>query len=519
MQGASHSASRTIDRVLVLLALACILDRTLLWVFFGSRFTGGDDTVLWLVAEDLAHGIFREPFFYGQNYGFPAEAWLAAPLLLSGLAHAWALPLVTNVLCLFPFLIAAWSLHRQGSGLGAAWVLLCFLAMPSEYALLTGMSRGFVAGIAVAAPLFLLVNGSPSARKFAWFGFIGATAYVINPNAVPLIALVGIHLVSRTPFRPTWYALTCLGAIPLLVLDRSAKEFYVQRPHYLAHWMQDVEFDLHAIPEAVMEPSSYFAHLVPFMGEQGAVWMVLLPIIAVLAWRYDRAWSVALVLTGMLLILFLGVNKVRDGAETLFHSRERMFLALPLILAWGMALPLRKVTVVPRYGPLMMAALGLLVLLVRSVGLGEVIDRHTEHVEQGPVVIVPTKDLCTTCARLAASSAGLDADVLVFAAQDGVHPGIQSTRAYACSVEEPGLPPTLVPVGDRRTWSYMAWKDSVPATVLIHGMANSGSDYHLERPLNVVRSDNGLLLVHNDSLTLKELLALFGVPMKRHPYE
>src|SRR5262249_1274476 len=63
---------------------------------FGVRIIDEDQPVMWLMAQDLAHGRFREPCFYGQSYNLPIEALLAAPWMRVNASPVWTLPIVTG---------------------------------------------------------------------------------------------------------------------------------------------------------------------------------------------------------------------------------------------------------------------------------------------------------------------------------------------------------------------------------------------------------------------------------------
>lgn len=59
------------------------------------------------MAQDMSEFVFREPFFYGQAYNFPLEAYVAVPLIWLGFTPQFALPIAASFISLFPFLFFA----------------------------------------------------------------------------------------------------------------------------------------------------------------------------------------------------------------------------------------------------------------------------------------------------------------------------------------------------------------------------------------------------------------------------
>ena len=57
------------------------------------------------MVKDYSHGIIHEPFFYGQDYNFPLEAWAAVPGYWAGLPPHIILPVISLLFSLTPFFI------------------------------------------------------------------------------------------------------------------------------------------------------------------------------------------------------------------------------------------------------------------------------------------------------------------------------------------------------------------------------------------------------------------------------
>lgn len=509
-------AMSTWDIVLVILFVLVVADRIELLEVFGFRYTGNDDTVFWQAAEDFSKGVFHEPYFYGQNYNYMLEALVAVPLLWAGLPHAIALPCVTSVLALLPFIGSAFLFRGGGHPLASALCLLVPLALPVEHGLMTCMSRGFVGGVAVSVLLLPILLGGIDIRSFYRFGAVGSLAFIINPNVMPLLIMVGFYLVFMDWRQWKGYFAAGLLALPFLYVDSLAKGFYADRPLYNVHGMVELEFSMRGMLEAINDLDRFFMHLGPVLWSNGWLWMLGMLGLAVFLWRRDRPWSYVLILSVIALFLFLGVNKVRDGWQTIFHSRERMFLAFPIMIAWAITVPLSKGHLVLRIAPGAILVIALGIFTMKQAVIRPIVSLHTAQVDHGPVAILPLAQLEQECDEMASWAAVCDADVVVLVPNWRYTPTKMSIRTYACPLLRPGMADTFLPVGDRRTWMYVRCTRDIPRNVLVHG------DVEVELcdlpRITAERLSDEFVLVVNNTLPLKDLLKKLGVPLKRHAY-
>lgn len=509
-------ALKTWDFVLAILFVLVVADRMELLEVFGYRYTGNDDTVFWQAAEDYSKGVFHEPYFYGQNYNYMLEALVAVPLLWVGLPHAVALPFVTSLLALLPFIGSSFLFRGRGQPLAGALCLLVPLALPVEHGLMTCMSRGFVGGVAVSVFLLPVFLGGTDIRSFIRFGAVGSLAFILNPNVMPLLVMVGFYLVIMDWRQWKGYIAVGLLALPFLYVDSLAKGFYADRPLYNVHGMIDLEFSMSGMFEALNDLDRYFMHLGPVLWTNGWLWVLGMLGLAAFLWKRDRVWSYVLILSVVALFLFLGVNKVRDGWQTIFHSRERMFLAFPVMIAWAIAVPLSKGHVVLRIAPGALVAIALGVFAMKQATIRPIVSLHTSQVDHGPVAILPLSQLEQECDEMASWARVCDADVVVLVPNWRYTPTKMSIRTYACPLLRPGMPDTFLPVGDRRTWMYVRSTTEMIRNVLVHG------DVEVELcdlpEIKAERLSDDLVMVEDNTLPLKELLKKLGVPLKRHAY-
>ena len=67
----------------LIVALLYVCSGAIYILFFGFDLTNFDEFTYAAMTADFARLFVSEPFFYGQDYNFPADAWLAAPLLVA----------------------------------------------------------------------------------------------------------------------------------------------------------------------------------------------------------------------------------------------------------------------------------------------------------------------------------------------------------------------------------------------------------------------------------------------------
>src|SRR5690348_13762267 len=113
-----RNAERWPRILVVALILLGALDRLVLLVRFGFQYTCNDDLIIWQAAVDIGHGIFRWPYFYGQDYNPVLEAWLAAPFVRLGAPLPIIMPTISSLLALLPFWSFSWWHLKKGE---AGW--------------------------------------------------------------------------------------------------------------------------------------------------------------------------------------------------------------------------------------------------------------------------------------------------------------------------------------------------------------------------------------------------------------
>ncbi len=337
------------------------------------KYTDEDQTCMWYAAHDLLHGRIAEPAFYGQNYNSCLEGFLAAPLVALHVPYNIACPLTTLVLGLLPFLLIALIACRRGHALTAAAVLLVPLILPIRYAMICGIPRGFINGIAVAMlPVMLLLppamspskvsiapaltrprflkwlDGAMPALRYFFAAFFSVAAAQVNPNCVILLVPVAMYAIF-TRFRQWKFWLFSLtGILAAAPYPYYVYEFYhVLHPDYVIylrnnvyHWGYEYFTTYLHFAAPASGPSPVFADLVPLPISAILAPKVLLFAFIALALllliRVRIAAFLAAVSGIAITFISFASERVNQGlpSNTASYSYSRMYLALPVVFAW-----------------------------------------------------------------------------------------------------------------------------------------------------------------------------------------
>ncbi len=458
-------------RWLLLAVVIGVLDRLQQLVRFGFRYIGSDEGIFWQAVNDYAHGRLHEPFYYGQDYTVMTEAFAAVPLFWAGIPLYIALPLVTALLSLLPFWSMGWWLHRQGRGVAAVAVALLPVLLPVEYGILVSQPRGFVGGCAVLAlwPWCLSVE-RPFLRGAA-AGAVLALAVFLNPNA--LLFAGPVSLLFAWDHRRSLIAWlgVLVGALPVAALWSGAKAFMQAHPervkHTIGEWM--LVFNKAGISEAFGQLNKHFAWLMPLWWSQGGLVLLLLVLVLVgLAFRRKWMWAISLAMVLVLIVRSFGYAKVHDGVLHPFFAWSRMFLAVPLVVAWWGAQALSAQGRVNKpWSAAGLVVLGLIMGLIKFSATPAVVDQLLATQHEAPVQARPVAEIRTACAAIAKVARDNKVDLVVM-----LKPPDDFTsyvRCYTCELFEPDMPYTLGLEYDRRAWRRELLQRPAPGPVLVVG--------------------------------------------------
>lgn len=448
-----------------------VLDRLVLLNVFGFRFTGDDDGIFWQAARDFGHGTFHEPYFYGQAYNPMLEALLAAPLLWFGVPAYAALPLITSLLALAPFFSFAIWHRRQGRHLAAIAFAAIPALLPTEWGMMTMITRGSVTGVAVLAFLPWAMNIARMPLRYLVCALIASVALFFNPNAAVFVAAAGVHLLWTAPITLRSFAMGVVGVLPAALLYFGAHAFYAQRPwrvlHHLEIGVRDFPHPL--IPEALFQLDRHFLYLCPLWWANGHVVLWIIALCAVALWaRRDRATATALLASGITIYASFHVSKTYDGTISPLFCVSRMYLAVPLLLGFALA-PLLTRAVAQRALASAIALLCVGFVLTKSLRTNAVVEEWVTRQQQlhVPVMEMAIADLRKECEELSAVAVRERVDLLL-PTRSWAAPKARF-HCYHCPFLVPDFPRAFGPGMDRRWWLRQEEQTLVHPRILATG--------------------------------------------------
>lgn len=502
--------------------LCTLVDRIFLIWKFGITHTGTDDVIFWDVARDMANGLFREPFLYGQNYNPAIESLLAVPLLWATVPMNVAMPIATSLLALLPFLVFAfWHLRERNIAQATLFAAMPLL-LPVEWGMMTVITRGFVSGLAMLALLPWLYHKEHSTPRTMLIGAVLYAALFANPNALLFVAPFALWFITQ---RKSFIARTlqlAAGALPVLVLHVLAVRFYAADPLRVVHRVDDWRMTFHPgelIPEALMQLDKHFAWLMP-VWTSGGPWMLAL-LMGIVVWLFvsgKRSEALAIASIVPIILVSFAFPKVHDGFENVFFPYSRMFLALPLVLAWALCL-LPWQAQATRWTQRVLVVLVPLMLFLKMQEIPDVIDRQMGQQDLLPVRETAMAPLREEIAHLHNIAQDHSVDLVLCLDADGKYRSQLVT--YAGRILAPDFPPTLYAGVDRRYWRRLEEEGTQRSTILV-----IGGEYET---WEVLRDEHpGVVLVGDpaerthvlkeNQLSIEDVLALFGRSL-HHPVQ
>ncbi|MEN9002707.1 MAG: hypothetical protein ABF242_10375, partial [Flavobacteriales bacterium] len=456
--------------------------------YFGFQYTDSDQTILWQGLQDYSQGIFHEPRFYGQAYNSMLESFFAIPLFKMGVPAHIALPIITTCLALFPFLMLACFFYNKKHYFASFTILSIPLLMPLEYDLISSLPRGFVTGIFISSLgiYFYLKKIKFHLFFFGLFIFMG---FSLNANSVLLSIPFTLYIWWQQKHKVEFYYKSTLGLGLAVLIHFWIANFYVLRPAQNIH-----QYWLHYSFSDLWNGISYLDEYINFVSP--LIWKnsFLLLFILVIYGLYflkknERARALYCFSIPVVLILTLGINKVHDGSDSIFFHKSRMYLALPVLIAFGLSFV--KNLNVP-YKTLLLI-IPILVGGYKTYLLPTVVLSQTNLDKNHIVDIAEIHKLKSQCEKLQKYALKHDVSLLLISDYYGAN-----LINYGCESCVSQFPETLNPATERRTWRLIEEKFKVNKNVLLMDLKNSYP--------NAQELEKGIFLLKNNSFTTEELM-------------
>lgn len=478
-----------------------------LLVSFSFEYTDIDQVLMWYGAHEFREFDFHMPRFFGQNYGSMLEALVAVPLFF--LPDHIALPLATTVLMLLPYILILRHFKFERKALIAVAFLLA--VMPMEYLMIATMPRDFMTGLAITSLAI------PFLRNERWWarmliGLFCILGWSANNNSALFGAVISVYAVVRQSgidWRSTWkiglgYALG-FGAHLLI------SSFGKNHPEYIVHIAWAFHYHWKQVWDGWTNFDRHFRWLTPVLHGQG--WFVMLLFPALVGWFFYRgkraqAWSgVALV---VLILAVFGILKVHDGYDSVFLAHERMFLALPVCMAFFLS----GISWSGRYVYVALAAIGIGFCGYNLVSMDQRIADHVspDRKDNRGFLHITHEQVEDDCARLKELVDQYQAEAVIIY-PNGYYTGLHS-YACPCSDRETIY---VDPEYERKTWDMRALDQEAYRSVIV---INPRSPLEMQAPHGIVvtalEMRDAYLIQSNDPFNPLQVMRDFGYVISTH---
>lgn len=430
--------------VTLLVAVAYLTKLASVLFNFSFIYSDMDQALIWYETFELRNGRIHSLRFFGQNYGSILEAVVAFPMVF--LPYNVAVPLATVLLTHLPFFAIYHYLNK--SLLGLFWILVILCLMPLEYAMITSMPRDLVTGIAMASlSLFFFRSNKPAA--IAATGFFATFGWSLNQNATILSVLIltySVIIENKIQIRRIIWVI--VGTLPALLIHFGLDYFFKQNPELVTHHAWQFSYSHLQLTDGLSNLDRHFKWVTPLLTGQGWALPAGFLVLSGFAFYRKRIDLALGTLSALIITIFsLGVLKVHDGYESIFLSHERMFLALPVCLAFISG----SFRIASGYPKIILASLAIVFAITQAGNLQATIDRNVDPELPGTkgFGLFSIEQLETDCEYLAQIAAEQNAEAIIIY-PNGMY---DDSHNYACSV----LQPTVLyvqPGYERKHWDF-----------------------------------------------------------------
>jgi hypothetical protein len=484
-----------------------ILDRIISLLHFGFVYTDIDQMVLWNGAYDYSRGIFHEPFFYGQNFNYMVEAFLAAPLLWVHIPVYIALPVATSLISLFPFIILAILFFRRECYF---WSYLCIafpILLPLQYNFLTTISRGFVQAHLFVPLLFFPLFNPQSKSSVTILYLAGAICFFLNPSSLLISLPIGLF-VSTYHFKSPSFYLKALLVIPFLIADYFAKHFYQIHHERILHELVGVKLDTQTLFTS-LKNTNLFENLFPFIPTSGIIYPFLFIVLAIVAFRKSLKREFIFILSFLLLLLVsLAIPKVQEFIPNtgVFFTSSRLYLYLPLVLILATYLVFPQSMRKPVYSYMLLLSCGI-TLITKNLKIEE---KAQDIITHTLFPTAKTQDLVARADELQRLAFKYNIDLIVHTTSStwsypfdsyAFNPLLHNNNIISVNIDD-----------DRRTWLYS--KATHCKQILLNGIKIDSS---LQKQFDFEVLNNNQSVIKNNKLNVDELFTKLNLKFGNTP--
>ncbi|MGB1039767.1 MAG: hypothetical protein ACPGVD_02755 [Flavobacteriales bacterium] len=489
--------------IYISILIAIVVFRYLILVKFSFQYTDNDQTVMWNGLMDYANGVFHEPRFYGQNYSTMLEALFAMPLYRLGVPNYMALPIVTSFFALTPFILISWLTYVKKNAIAGILILSIPLLLSIEYSMITAIPRGFVTGVFFAS-IGAVSLFYPSNKWFFIFGFLMVFAFSVNPNSVIISIPCLAYLFFKNLKNQKFYLFVILGIGLGFAFHFWVNYFYVLNPANNIHYYE-LKYSLENLTKGLNNLDSFYNWVSPVFWKNGYIYVVLSLILGVFFMIKKKvALGMFFITIPFLLVLTTCFEKVHDGFDSVFFSKSRMYLGLPILIA----ISLSFVPKINRKFLFLFLLLPITLFTYKLTVLEESILDNVDFTRPHIVSVSSIPAIHSTCTELNQLSKKHGVELIIIRNYPN-----RETINYACVTCEMDFPKTLYPKYERRTWKMFEYDKITFSNILIIG-EDEGAYYP-----NAEEIKEHHYLIRNNKIKTFVLLDSLNVDYRRFHFD
>ncbi len=466
--------------------------------------------VTWNCAYDYSQGVFHEPFFYGQAYNYMIEAFLAVPLLWSNVPIHIALPIVTSLISLLPFVVLAIIFFRRDYIFWSCLTLAIPVLLPLEYNLLTSMSRGFIQAHLFVPFLFIPLFAPEKKRNVTILFVASSLSFFMNQSSVLIILPIALFVFSYH-FKSVSFYLKSLIVIPFYIVDYFAKDYYRLHPERVLHEMVGVELNKETF-YASLKNADLFENTFPFFSNWGIIYPFIFILLLVFCIIKRKKKEFLFVFSLLVLLIFtLAVPKIQEFIPDtgVFFTSSRLYLFLPILLVLVLFLVFKKVN----FKVLPVFVLMFFCLIMFSLKNFKIDEKVQKNVSESIFPISKTIDLNQTNLALQKVSKNHKINLIVHSISNGWSFVFNAYAFHPLSENMQNEIPVSVTIeGDRRTWLYKEGKFA--KNILVNGIVIQDS---ILQKVDFKRLSIDQVLIKNNKLEVSKLFQSLGIKYGNTP--
>ncbi len=492
--------------ILILLISCIIFQKYLVLTKFIFTYVDSDQAIMWHAAKAYYNGIFHEPRFYGQNYNSMLEAFLAAPLISINVPIIYAVSITTSILATFPYFIISILCHIKKLKHGALLALLVPLSLPFEYDIISGLPRGFITGIFIASfssiSLFY-----PNKKTIQFFTFLFAIiGFSLNPNSlllsIPILFFVFLENIENISF----YLISIIASTIGVSIHFFVNSFYSNHPNYNSRIAPNFNWGFNYFRDGISNADELLNTLTPILRNSG--WINFIIPIVLMIWFYNKKEKGLLFSSSIylaILVASFSLEKVYDGTTSVFFSKSRMFLAVPVV----MTLFIAKVKIENKFLFLVILTFVSISYVQKISTMNSVIERCISPGRNHIISVDNIQNIKNECYKINSIVKKHNVSLIII-----YDHGYYDFIEYGCDCNVENFPETIRPEYERRTWRLIEESENIHSNIIIIDEHEKLLEKIKQKGIPILNYDGYYVITKNKMKSLK-LITNLGIPIRK----